>query len=252
VLQLDNFVWSDGSTEPPVDAFVVDRDCPFDDDDVKQSDFGVMIGVLICMLLMAVMGGITVVVWKRFWNFNLVPLNHRAPFSQSDFQHIATMAIEFIQTMAMGPSIKSLNYVLWTIGMMCQVDLSNVVDMKEGTFLIVIDVVLAITPVYFFLFSALALNLKNRFPDSYLAAVLDSAAMILLPVIGNVLFMPIIAILLSVFVCYETSGDDISDAFLEKDCYETCWQGEHAIYLSFAAVVLVIYEPLSVYMRPKW
>jgi hypothetical protein len=34
--------------------------------------------------------------------------------------------------MAMGPHIKSLNYVLWYAGMMASIDLSNVIDMKEG------------------------------------------------------------------------------------------------------------------------
>ncbi|MEE4247394.1 MAG: hypothetical protein V2I33_18445 [Kangiellaceae bacterium] len=77
-------------------------------------------------------------------------------------------------------------------------------------------------------------------------------AMILLPVIGNVLFMPIIGIMLSVFICYETSGEDVNDAFLAKDCYETCWQGEHLMYVVFAAFCLLLYVPLSVYMRPMW
>jgi hypothetical protein len=73
-------------------------------------------------------------VWKRFWNLSLMPLNYRAPFSQADLQHILTMVIEFIQTMAMGPTIQSLNYTIWAIGMMCTVDLSNLIDMKQGMF----------------------------------------------------------------------------------------------------------------------
>jgi hypothetical protein len=44
----------------------------------------------------------------------------------------------------------------------------------------------------------------------------------------------------------------MDDSFLEKDCYEKCWQGDHALYLSFSALVLVLYEAVSVYMRPKW
>jgi hypothetical protein len=58
-------------------------------------------------------------IWKKFWNFNLVPLDYRAPYSQSDLQHVLTMVIEFIQTMSMGPDIKTLNYTFWYVGMMC-------------------------------------------------------------------------------------------------------------------------------------
>jgi hypothetical protein len=60
------------------------------------------------------------------------------------------------------------------------------------------------------------------------------------------LFMPTIAVLSSVFICYETSGDDVGDAFMDKDCFQTCWTGEHLLY------AILIYEPLSVYMLPKW
>jgi hypothetical protein len=66
------------------------------------------------------------------------------------------------------------------------------------------------------------------------------------------LFMPTIAVLSSVFICYETSGDDVDDAFMDKDCYETCWSGEHLTYVIFAAIAIFVYEPLSIYMRPKW
>jgi hypothetical protein len=62
--------------------------------------------------------------------------------------------------------------------------------------------------------------------------------------------MPFVSILTSVYICFESSGDDIEDSFLAKDCYETCWQGEHLVYVFLAGVALVIYEPLSVYMRP--
>jgi hypothetical protein len=154
--------------------------------------------------------------------------------------------------MSMGPSIKSLNYSLWYVGMLCQIDLSNVIDMKEGTFWIVVNVLLSIAPIYIALFIVIHFDLKSRFPDSYLISVAASFAMVLLPFFGNVIFMPYIGILLSVFICYETSGDDLGDSFLEKDCYENCWQDEHLLYAIFTGLALVLYEPLSVYMRPLW
>jgi hypothetical protein len=174
-------------------------------------------GTVICFALLLAMVVTTMFIWRKYWNFNIIPLNYRAPFSQSDLQHIATMIIELIQTMSMGPSVKSLNYTLWTVGMMFQIDLSSVIDMKEGTFWILINILLAIAPIYFLLLLVIQLNLKSRFPNSYVISVATSFAMVLLPIFGNVVFMPFIAILLSVFICYETSGEDIGDAFLAKD-----------------------------------
>jgi hypothetical protein len=38
-----------------------------------------------------------------------------------------------------------------------------------------------------------------------------------LPLIGNMCFIPIITFLLDIFVCDETTGDDVDDAVLAKD-----------------------------------
>ncbi|MEE4247395.1 MAG: hypothetical protein V2I33_18450 [Kangiellaceae bacterium] len=69
------------------------------------------------------------------------------------------MAVELVQSMSMGPNIKSLNYTLWYIGMMASIDLSNVIDMKEGTFWVVVNAALAIAPVYFGLYFAIKLKI---------------------------------------------------------------------------------------------
>jgi hypothetical protein len=61
-----------------------------------------------------------------------------------------------------------------------------------------------------------------------------------------------ISILTGVFICLETSGDDTNDAFLAKDCYQQCWEGEHITYMILAGIAIILYEPLSVYMRPQW
>ena len=162
------------------------------------------------------------------------------------------MCIEFVQTMSMGPSIKSLNHTLWTLGMMCAVDLSDLIDMKNGAYWHMVQLFLCLAFLYFALFAMVRLKLNARFDNYYFFHVASSVSMVLLPIVGNVLFMPFIGILSSVFICYETSGDDIGDAFLDKDCYVTCWEGEHLYYLILSAIVLVIYGPLSMYMRPQW
>jgi hypothetical protein len=142
VLELADFTWPDGSKETPSDRFTEDHECPFDDDDVTSSKFGVMIGMITCFTLLAIMIVTSLFIWRKYWNFNVIPLNYRAPISQSDLQQVVTMGLEFVQSMSLGPSIKSLNYTLWYLGMMCQVDLSNVIDMKEGTFWVLINILL--------------------------------------------------------------------------------------------------------------
>lgn len=74
----------------------------------------------------------------------------------------------------------------------------------------------------------------------------------LLPVLGNLGFLPIISTLLNVFVCDESIGDGFDESFLAKDCYEFCWKDFHLIYALASIVGLLVYEPLAVYARPFW
>jgi hypothetical protein len=69
----------------------------------------------------------------------------------------------------------------------------------------------------------------------------------------DMLFLPIIQIYLEVFICIRTTGDDITDSYLYKDCYvHPCWEGEHAVYATIGAVLLLCYVPIAVYLRPTW
>ena len=52
----------------------------------------------------------------------------------------------------------------------------------------------------------------------------------MLPILGDILFLPIVQIFLEVFVCIETHGDEKYDVFLYQDCYVNCWTGQHLTY----------------------
>ena len=74
----------------------------------------------------------------------------------------------------------------------------------------------------------------------------------LMPIIGNVCFLPIISVLLEVFLCDQATGNDIADAVLTKDCYQHCWVFPHTLYVSLAVLALIIYIPTAVFYRPLW
>ena len=75
---------------------------------------------------------------------------------------------------------------------------------------------------------------------------------LLMPTFGNVLFLPIVSTLVSVFLCYNASGPDLTDSFLVKDCYQHCWTDAHITYVVGSGVALLLYVPLGVFTRPLW
>ena len=74
----------------------------------------------------------------------------------------------------------------------------------------------------------------------------------MLPILSNLAFLPMVYAMTEVFMCVETSGDDLTDSFLRKDCYETCWEGEQLTLSLISLACLCFYIPTALYIRPKW
>jgi hypothetical protein len=171
VVSLSDLVWPGGSKDPPTDLFVDDWDCPFSDDDVTTSNFGALVGVLMCVAILMILVVATALIWKKFWNRRAIDLITRVPFSQSDLQHILTMIIEFVQVSAMGPNIKSLSYSLYVVGMALNVDLSDLLDLKNGVFWFIVNAFLGLVGLYIILFTLNQLKILENNSNHYIVQV---------------------------------------------------------------------------------
>jgi hypothetical protein len=76
---------------------------------------------------------------------------------------------------------------------------------------------------------------------------------LVLPLIGNIGFIPLIFILTDVFICdqvvgYGTLGYE--NSILARDCYVECWGKSHIIYAVFASLSLPFYVPSAILLKP--
>ena len=74
----------------------------------------------------------------------------------------------------------------------------------------------------------------------------------LMPILGNLMFIPIISTLVNVFVCDKSLDDTFEESILDKDCYQKCWDSEHMSYAVISGIFILLYQPLAVYFRPMW
>ena len=88
--------------------------------------------------------------------------------------------------------------------------------------------------------------------DSCWCYYLGAASDVLLPFIGNAMFLPIIYIHYEVFICTESIGDEATDSFMNIDCHEFCWKDEHLLYAVASIISLTLYLPCAIYTRPFW
>jgi hypothetical protein len=105
-----------------------------------------------------------------------------------------------VQFMAMGPAIGSWAYAFQMIGNAASINLENVIDLKNGVFWFVLIVCLAACFVMFIFYLFNIFMLKKILPSSGILANIKSISDMLLPIIGNILFLPIVSTLLEVFI----------------------------------------------------
>jgi hypothetical protein len=131
----------------------------------------------------------------------------------------ATIFAEFFQLIALGPDSSNLNEFIVTLGNALVVDLEEFVYIKNGMFWTILTVVFGVLFLWLLLWIFNVLELPYRYPSNSVVVWVKILSGIALPAIGHIGYIPIIAILLDVLVCDETSGDDLDDSFLARDCY---------------------------------
>ena len=73
----------------------------------------------------------------------------------------------------------------------------------------------------------------------------------LLLIIGHLLFLPTVSILFNIFSCYGSTGDNLTDSFLENDCKTNCYTGTHKSFAIYTFLVLFLFISLGTFYRPS-
>ena len=151
----------------------------------------------------------------------------------------------------MGGSSTSLHWFLKFLADAATVDMDEFLEFKEDVYWWVLHVCFIIFVFWVGFFVISIYKLHERYPDNWVAKNVKAVSDYTLPLIGNAVFLPLIFTWLNVYACTETTGDDLNDAILDKDCHQECWTGVHAGYIAACTICLFVYVPSAVYMRPK-
>lgn len=122
----------------------------------------------------------------------------------------------------MGPDYRPFIAFLADISQALSLDLTSFLMLENGVFWYLTVGVLVCTAVWLILCAVVLFQLDEKFPNFYGFRFLAFLADYLMPVLGNLCFIPFVSILLSVFVCDQSIGNNFTDSFLAKDCYQFC------------------------------
>ncbi|CAG9332927.1 unnamed protein product [Blepharisma stoltei] len=245
-------VYADGSTTKPADLRSTDYKCPFPDRLVRTFAKGRALVFGICFFVALVSLVITIYIWKKWWKISIEPLTTKEEICMQDAIVAGTIIIEFFQFSSMGPDFSAIDSTLAEISGTFSLSLDHILKLRNGIFWIIANAVFACIGLWIILCSVVLLRLDEKFPLSFVFRNLSTLADYLMPILGDLCFIPFISVCLDIFLCDQSIGDNFTESFLAQDCYYFCWKDEHLAYAIFSIFALITYEPLAVFCRPLW
>ncbi|CAG9329486.1 unnamed protein product [Blepharisma stoltei] len=108
---------------------------------------------------------------------------------------------------------------------MLSLDINDFISTKNGVFWFFLDFIFGVAFIWAVLSVTVLFRLDERLPSIGLFRLLNKSADFLMPILGNLMFIPIVSLLLDVFICDESIGENFTDSFMIKDSYQFCWKG---------------------------
>ncbi|CAG9332926.1 unnamed protein product [Blepharisma stoltei] len=245
-------IYTDGSTTKPADLRNSNNECPFPSRLARTFAKGRALAFGICFAVALISLIITIYIWKKWWKFSIEPLTIKEEICVQDVILAGTIIIEFFQFSSMGPDFSAIDSTYADISDSFSLSLDHILRLRNGVFWIVANAVFASIGLWVILCSVVLFRLDEKFPMSFVFRNLGTLSDYLMPILGDLCFIPFISVCLDIFLCDQSIGDNFTDSFLAADCYYFCWKDEHLVYAVFSIIALIAYEPLAVFCRPLW
>lgn len=248
--------WPLDSTTIPKSMRTSNSDCPFEDNDLHDFTKGryLFFGACYSIVFLAILT--TTLLWFNIWNFSIFPLKDRKEITIRDYYTILTLIVEFLQFANLGPDFTNTNDFIAYISQIASSDLVSLIRFRKGVFWICLNVVISVCVLWFTLMMFVLFKLDAKFQRFRIGRIIAKFSEIFLPIGGELLFLPIMNILLNVFECEQAVGDpsnlDYLDSILTKDCYAKCWHSTHIMYVCLSLISFLIYQPFAVMTLPLW
>ena len=248
----EDVIWPDGTTQVPKDLRIDPFDCPFKESEIVVSEKG-------RGLLYVVAGGVSLVtvvisycIYKKYWKETISELTEQREMSFEDMMVNAFIWLEFFQYISAGPEAYLTNPLVGLVSESSSANLESLIDFRKEMFWWAIKVSLGLVVTWVVLGLVVLLRIDIRWSSAFVFRWMGTMAEYLMPVLGDLAFLPIVSMIMNLYLCDGATGPSLSDTFLSQDCYETCWEGKHLAFAILGFLGLLLYLPLAVYCRPWW
>ena len=251
VVKVDNYTWSSGSSSTPANSRLDGLSCPFEDREIRDASTSKSLLYFFASFFLFYTIFVSIIIWLKWWKKEIKMIDQPVPEKFGDFIVMGVILIDSLQTIGMGPDLVPLIFGAETLPDAISLNLSNIINFSKDVYWMGLYITLIVVLTWFLF----AIIIIGRLGESYnfkLFKVANKLGINFIPVVADVLFLPVISICLFIFDCDKSIGNDLTDSYMNKDCYTFCWKGSHLTYVILASLALSVYIPICVFLRPLW
>lgn len=245
-------VWCDGTSNVPND-YRFSLNCPFDETKAKTSSEGLKVLYIICFLIAVVTSAVSIWMLRVFPKDNYEELNSKKIITAQDMAVYAMIVIEIFQYISLGTTPSDSSSVISTLSEVFGLNFKNFLSVTDRVYWTMISGM--IISLWIWVILCITIICRNRnFPcfRSDKLNFIDFISEYLMPLIGDIGFIPIISVLMNLYVCNLTIEGGLTKSYNEHDCGQFCWVGRHLTMVIISLFSLAVYIPLHLYLRPLW
>lgn len=249
-------VWPGNSTVQPSLYRLNYEDCPFPEEYRQTFKEGEWLVVYLCVVYFFLACLVIISIYiKQYKREALVMINERVEISFNDRLIGFLMVVDVLQYIGHGPVLQTGQDIFSIVLDYASGGTLSAIKFTKGIYWAVLNSTLGIITLW--VVCCMLIWLRIRKLEIRRLSFFSDFAEVVMPVLGNTLFLPITAILFDVFVCDEAHGlseQDLNykDSFMFRDCNEDCWIGSHLRYAMVCSVMLLAYLTVTVFTRPIW
>ena len=239
-----------GGASAPSDSWSETFDCPFPKSMSVSSETGIITIIMIGIGLVIVSFSISLFHYNRTRKLFFEKLKVKEFKTWKDTMVEIMIAVEFLQFLAIAPTFKSLDLLITVLSNVFMLDVIKITNASTGYYWFMLSAVCSLCFVWFGFMIVMICkktSVFNRF--SLCKKCFGGLISVFLPFFGNTLFLPTLAFLLDAFVC---DHQVLGNAYVWRDCYQTCWTRTHVKYIVLSSFAIVLYQPLAIICRPLW
>ena len=225
--------------------------CPFDSYLISESDKGKGLLYMFCGVFF-VIALITARISYKTWKYDKKILTEKKIITFADMVFLSYFVFQFVQFLALGPDQNSFKYSLENFQILISLNIDLYFEITFQRFWIFFYAVLLFALAWTISTSVMIFGFEIRYKRFFFCYLIEFLKELILPILGHIGFMPIFSMLMNIYLCDYSIGNDLTDSYLNQDCTTFCYTGIHIIIVVLATLCIAFYLPSAIHCRPLW